>query len=720
MSSFDLLHRKIQSFIHKQKWESFRPIQDDAINHINSNLGDLLICAPTASGKTEAAFLPIISKIADNFENSYAAIYISPLKALINDQFRRVDEICEDIGMPVTKWHGDISQTTKNKSLLSPRGILLITPESLESMLLNKTELVRRAFSNLQFVVVDEVHSFAGTERGAQLLSILSRIQIEAKCNPVRIALSATIGNPVEVANWISQSGKFNIVQDEDWNDSVGIEGKIKGFTSRYLEDESIEIDPGFYSSIYRDFLSSKNLIFGNSKQKLEQTGYLVNEIAKNHNSNTNFLIHHGSLSKEIRETAENKIKTSKDAISIFCTSTLEMGIDIGSIEKVGLIDPPWSVSGFSQRVGRSGRREGSSKKFEFFILQEELSEDSHLSELLREDLVKAIALVLLYLEKFKEPLDTKKAHYSTMVHQILSLALQKSGVNYAELQEVILEKSFNNIISKTEFNSLVQFLFKSKLLFIDGSGLICPGKVGEKIVEHYEFYSVFQTSDQWNVVCDGAVIGQIPVIGTYSKDDRLLLGGRIWQVVEVVENAKRLVVTPARKGKAPLFTAAFGLTHKRIHEKMREIYISDKQFKFLDQCAQRLLSEGRQTFKNYFSKKHEVIQSNFEFFEGTKIQTTILNTLKILGIDHGASEVVLQIKDLDSDWSNKVLNTLQYLSDEKQLAQLMKRENKIIEKFDLFLNEDALNSAYASSYLDLKGAIAWLNSISHNVGKVE
>lgn len=717
MNPLELLHDKVQAYIYGQKWTEFRPIQSEAIQFICKSNENLIICAPTASGKTEAAFLPIVSEIADDFGDSYRAIYISPLKALINDQFKRIDHLCRDIGVPVTKWHGDVGQNLKTKSLENPKGILLITPESLEAMFLNKRQLLRNAFSKLKFVVIDEIHSFVGNERGAQLYSLLNRLRFECKIDPKVIGLSATIGNPEQVGTWVSGAKRFVVVEDKDWNDRNGVAGIIHGFTSKVEEKEGEEysvLDPTYFSSISSSFQTGTNLVFGNSKKKLEETLYMVKQVSEIDNLKTEFLIHHGSLSKYSRETAEETLKEKKEgkSITVFCTSTLEMGIDIGAIEKVGLIDPPWSVSGFAQRIGRSGRSEGSSKKFEFFINQEEVAAESGLSELLREDLVKSIAVVQLYLEGFKEPLSIQKPHLSTLVHQILSLSAQYQGIKKETLIDLILKGSFKSFLNEDEFLSLVDHLIKNGILFRDTADLICPGRIGERLVDHYQFYSVFVSTEQWAVVCNGQDIGQVPIVGVYKIGDHLLLGGQVWEIKEVVEDAKKLIVIPAKRALAPTFTASFGLTHKRIHQKMLEIYESNMKYKFLDDKALDLLEQGRAWYKRTVISNSPTV---FPLFEGSVIQNTISNVLNLISIDHAVSETSLELTTGSATWIKDAGKFLETARSNVQLASMIPRGKKIIEKYDNFLPEHLLNITYAESYIDIHGAHEWLKKLKEN-----
>lgn len=710
MSTFDLLHEKVQRFIYAQKWTEFRPIQDAAIVSLITTKDNLLICAPTASGKTEAAFLPIVSKIADAFSGSYRAIYVSPLKALINDQFKRIDLMCEHIGIPVTRWHGDVSQSSKKNSLDNPSGILLITPESLEAMLINNSQHVRKAFSMLKFVVIDEVHSFIGSERGAQLKSLIKRIQREAKCDPTVVALSATVGNPQDVTKWIDKNKNCAVVTDNEWADDSGIEGIIRGFTSLMPTDDRVSIlNQTLIEALYLNFLEGKNLIFGNSKKKLEETAYSVVQIAKRRNRDNQFQIHHGSLSKYMRELAENNLKTETKPISVFCTSTLEMGLDIGAIEKIGLIDPPWSVASFAQRLGRSGRRSGTFKKFEFLINHFEVSPEINMSEKLREDLVKSIAIVLLYLNGFKEPLDVGKAHYSTLVHQILSHCIQSQGTTEGKIKNLVTD-SF--VFNEDEITPLLKYLCENQILYKDSANLYMAGKEGEKFSSTYEFYSVFLSSEQWSVVHDGQLIGQIPVLGVYREGDNLLLGGRVWTVISSSDSNKKLIVKPATNALAPIFSASFGITHAAIHQKMLEVYSSTTTYPFLDVVAKRLLTEARLSYDEML-RESSLTKTTYPIFEGTKVQNTIAAILDLCGIEFGMSEICLELETADVSWIGKFQSCLEKFESAFSLAKVISRKNKIQQKYDAFLPDNMLSESYASSSLDVDGTRIWIAKLA-------
>lgn len=714
MTTFKLLHEKVQKYIYKQGWSNFRPIQDEAIKIILQEKKNLLICAPTASGKTEAAFLPIVSSIVDNSRQSIRAIYISPLKALINDQFKRIDLMCENVGVTVTKWHGDVGQDKKNKVVKNPEGILLITPESLEALLLHRSIQVRQMFFKLDWIVIDEIHSFIGSERGAQLLSLITRIENECQIKPLRIGLSATVGNPVEVINWLSK-GENEVILDNEWDNS-GIEGILKGIIIEDITDKEVVSEDKNNDStslpeeVYNSFQIGKNLIFGNSKAILEDACIAVSSIAKKNNSHASFLIHHGSLSKNIRETAEYDIKNSNKPLSIFCTSTLEMGIDIGNIEKIGLISPPWAVSSFAQRVGRSGRREGTNKRFEFFITQEKINSKTSIDEIFREDLVKSIAIVELYLKGFKEPLNTHRLHLSTMAHQILSISAQKAGVSISDIKR-ILSDGFIRKMNENDFNEFFDNLILKKLIYQDGSGLVSPGAIGEKLIEHYEFYSVFQSSEQWDVIFSGDIIGQVPMTCPYRVGDNLLLGARRWSIVDLNESSKKLIVVSAKNAKPPIFSPSYGVTHPEIHRIMKDVYESVEIYPYLDSSARQLLVEARDAYRDFILENNPN-RSKFPIFEGTLVQNTIAIALRNLKIDFSLSECILEVSTRDVDWKKELLRYFESLPSSIEMISSMPRGLKEIEKFDSFLPDNLLDLNYVETMVDLDNSKKWIKAM--------
>ena len=359
----------VQEFIYQHNWTELRPVQVEACRVIFDTDAHLLLATGTASGKTEAAFLPIITLLYEKPASTVAALYIGPLKALINDQFARLEDLLKEADIPVWHWHGDVSQAHKARFAKDPRGILQITPESLESMLINRTGELARVFSDLRFVVIDEVHAFMGTDRGRQVQCQLQRLSRLVGVRPRRVGLSATLGDYSLAGSWLSAGTDRPVVtpkvgagersvrlavehfycpkeQGKDEKDGNGESGEqqqpLDDAVSRYLFDNS---------------KGRKCLIFTNSRGEAEAVIGSLRQIAQTENFPDIYHVHHGSIAAPLREAAESAMRSPTTPAIIAATITLELGIDIGQLERIIQMSAPFSVSSFLQRLGRSGRR---------------------------------------------------------------------------------------------------------------------------------------------------------------------------------------------------------------------------------------------------------------------------------------------------------------------------------------------------------------------------
>ncbi len=443
MSVFDRYSPFIREFIYSRGWESLSPVQVAAAEILFDTDQNLLLPSQTASGKTEAAFFPILSEFYEDLPQSFGALYIAPLKSLINDQFGRISELCEEAGIPVYHWHGDVAASHKQRALREPRGILQITPESLEAMLIRRSSDLIRLFGDLRYVVIDEIHTLTGSDRGNQILCQLSRLREKTGVSPRRIGLSATIGDMRRAAQWLGGgSGRetaipsvppakirwrlgmehFYIVEKD-----VGETGAPAGANDVALvptpkdnkREETISLDHG-YEYIYDATKGKKCIVFSNSREETEYICATLREIAEYRGEPDVFLIHHGFLSASIREEAELKMKDD-DIRAVACaTVTMELGIDIGRLERIIQQGSPNSVSSFLQRLGRSGRR-GDPPEMLMVFREENPLPNTPLPQLMPWELLKAIAIVQLYIEeRFIEPPAIKKCPFSLLFQQTL------------------------------------------------------------------------------------------------------------------------------------------------------------------------------------------------------------------------------------------------------------------------------------------------------------
>jgi ATP-dependent Lhr-like helicase len=688
--TYNLLDEKIQRVIYKMGWTHFKPIQDEAIEYLVKSPSDLVISAPTASGKTEACFLPIISNIVELNCSGIKILYISPLKALINDQFSRIEKLCEELRFPTVKWHGDANYKEKINLLNNPEGILLITPESIEALFINKYRQLKNLFQNLRYIVIDEIHSFVGGVRGNHLFSLLNRIEKVIGRKIIKIGLSATINGAETIKKWINYENPDGVKVIES-KEGSGLRGEIKGYTSVR----------NIYNDLFEIIRNDKNLIFANSKSKLEEYCVRIRELSKKEKILNRFFIHHGSLSKEIRETTEIKLKSEAN-ISVFCTSTLELGIDVGNIDKIVFLDAPNSVSSFTQRVGRSGRKAGASRNFKILVEEMENNNKLAIADKLRLDTVRSIAMVeLLARDKWCEPLEMN-LDYSTVTHQILSLLGSTGGVSIENIYKTIIVEAYKGLVAKEKFLKIIKSLRDKEIIYQLQNGLLALTKSGEIIVYNYKFYPAFVVDDEYEVVFNDNLIGFLGVDGiNINVGDNIIISGGQWEILDIVKSTKKVLVKKSKGGKAVFIgesTGGFG--HEKIYEKMRDIYeekITD--FSYLDGNAKLLLREGINEYK--------IVKNNsLLVFGSTKIQNTmhfILHNflreegglLENFGIGfyhpNGRDFLKSVLKNVNISWK-KIYDML--IDDEKLRI--------VVNKFDYLLPRELLMEEYIRNNFDI------------------
>lgn len=604
----------IQDYIYRSGWTSLRGVQNAAGEAIFGTDDNVLLTASTASGKTEAAFFPILTLLDEEPSRTVGVLYIAPLKALINDQFGRLDELCEEAGIRVTRWHGDVAQTRKRKLLREPSGILQITPESLESLLINKYMEIPALFGDLRFIVIDEIHSLLRGDRGMQTFCLIERLCRLAGCRPRRVGLSATIGNPEAAGKFLAAgSGRDTIIPKFDggkevWRLSMehffnsgpqADEGKT--IVEETLETESPtdsapkEADPGM-GYIFEHTRGKKCLIFTNSREECESVCQHLRQYCEAQHEPDRFLIHHGNLSASYRESAEQEMKDDSSLMSICATATLELGIDVGRLERAFHIDAPFTVSGFLQRMGRTGRRGDPSEMW--FVMREEHPEArAMMPEMIPWYLIQGIALVQLYIEeRFVEPPRTERYPYSLLYHQTMSTLASCGEMTPAELASRVLTLSCFQRISQDDYRCLLLHLLEKDHIVKTENGGLIVGLTGERIVNNYKFYAVFQENVEYTVRTGSEQLGTIvkpPPVG-----DKIAIAGRVW-VVEEVDHQRHEVYCTLVKGNIPAyFGDCAGDIHTRILERMYGVLAEDKEYPYLMRHAVCRLRDARDTFQ--------------------------------------------------------------------------------------------------------------------------
>lgn len=715
-SVFDQLHEGVRRWIWDQNWTELRPVQERAAAHILKGDVDVIISAPTAGGKTEAAFLPIASRMADADRQSIACLCISPLKALINDQADRLTPLFERVELPLTPWHGDVPQGRKNRLLKNPQGALLITPESLEAMFVLRGAKLPVLFSGLQYVVIDELHSFIGTERGRQMQSLLNRLELALRRRIPRIALSATLGDMTLAAEALRIGHGSDVALVEADNDGREFQMQLRGYRAhppKIGREEDAPQSEQQASPLVRDLFDAlrgrDNLAFANSRMKVEHFTDQLRRLSEKERLPNEFYAHHGNLSKEIREEAERRVKDRTKPTTVVCTSTLELGIDIGSVSSVAQVGPPPSVASLRQRLGRSGRKDDDPAVLRLYITEEDLGKTSTLEDELRVQTVQAIAVVQLLLSRWCEPPAPRQLHLSTLVQQILSVIAQHGGVSARDLFRVLCVTGPFRGIESGIFAKMLRCLGDGNILIQTSDGGLTLGDRGEKLVEHYTFYVAFTTPDEFRLVHGSKTLGTMPINNPLSPGGHLIFAGRRWEVVHVDETSRIIEVRPARGGRPPRFDGGGFDVHDRIREEMFQIYSSSSFPMYLDATARDLVREARETFERWRLATNGIIEAGGSIrlfpWRGDRVLGTLALQFTALQIPASVEGLSIVLEATDK---GRVVSALERIAERKVatgglLAKLA--QNRIEEKYDWALTSELLCENYASRHLDEAGA---------------
>lgn len=612
MAVFDLYAPFVQDYIYRRSWQNLRAIQVAAAEAIFHTEENVLLTASTASGKTEAAFFPILSLLHQNPPTSVGCIYIGPLKALINDQFSRLTELCEEGNIPVWHWHGDVAQSHKAKLMKHPSGILQITPESLEALLLHKHAAIPRLFGDLRFVVIDEVHSLLRGDRGGQTLCLIQRLSRLAGVNPRRIGLSATVGDPEGTGAFLALgTGRQTLIPKiqapgSSWRlsmehffvkDVQAAEGKDIPEALEVLEEKTDtapqNADPGL-GYIYEHTRGKKCLLFVNSREECETVTTTLRQYCEMNHEADRFLIHHGNLSASYRETAEAMMKDDSQYLTTVTTATLELGIDIGRLERAFQIDAPWTVSSFLQRMGRTGRRDAPAEMW-FVIREDEPEVRAMLPSTIPWKLLQGIALVQLYLEaRWCEPPRLNRLPYSLLYHQTMSTLASCGELSPAALADRVLTLPYFHRVSQQDYKVLLRHLLATDHIQQTEQGGLIVGLAGERVVNSFKFYGVFVESEEYTVRCESQELGTVvqpPPVG-----EKVAIAGHVWEVLDV-DHKRHLVYCRQVKGRIPAyFGECPGDLHTRVLRRMRQVLQEDTRYPYLMKNAVARLNQARYT----------------------------------------------------------------------------------------------------------------------------
>lgn len=705
-------------------WDRLRDAQEQAAGVITDGVRDVIIASATASGKTEAALLPICSVLARQHEvgagAGVAALYVSPLKALINDQYDRIVDLCEPLELSVHRWHGDAPAAGKARVLRSPAGLLLITPESLEALFVRHGERVRRIFGGLRYVVIDELHSFIGTQRGAQLQSLLHRIDLSARRRVPRIALSATLGDPVSAAQFLrpGQGAQVEVVTSGEVSNEIRLQvrGYLDPVTSTPADQEPAD-RAAIADHLFQTLSATDNLVFANSRAAVEVYADMLNQRAVRAGARAEFLAHHGSLSKEIREHVEDRLKDPATPVTAICTSTLELGIDVGSVDSVAQVGAPPTVAGLRQRLGRSGRRPGRPAILRVYVAERELAPGISPTDALRDELFQCVAMVELLAAAWYEPPDTAGLHLSTLIQQILSITAQHGGATAGQLFNVLCGQGPFHRVGRATFATLLRDMGRHDLLQQQNDGLLLPGGEGDRLVNHYSFYASFRTSQDYRLVADGYTLGSLPVDRPILPGTLLIFSGARWRVLSVDIVQRVIELTAADAGRPPVFPGCGGEIADEVRRRMRQLYRSTEVPRYLDATARTMLAEGRATFHAAGHATQRIFGRGTETslfpWRGDRIMNTLAVVLAGHGLDVGQDGLAITVGNCSPAGLWDVIQDLAARPQPDPVSLATTVRAKMHDKYDRYLSDELLNIEYAARALDVPGAWASLAELA-------
>ncbi|MDY2905803.1 MAG: DEAD/DEAH box helicase [Eubacteriales bacterium] len=761
MSAFEKYSPFIRDYIYSRNWDSLREVQIGAAEVLFGTENNLLLTSSTASGKTEAAFFPIISRLYDDPPQTFGALYIAPLKSLINDQFSRLDELLDMSGIPVFHWHGDVAMSHKNKALRDPKGILQITPESLESMLVNRNNDIVRLFGDLRYVVLDEIHTLTGTDRGNQIICQLCRISRLIGRDPVRVGLSATIGDTDIAAKWLGAGSERGVSvvgmketrtswrlgmehfyiqsdspdQSESGNKYLTAVGEATPGENEPARPEASDnsvgytpLDPGF-EYIYDCTADKKCLVFSNSREETEYLTATLRQIADRRGDPDVFLIHHGNLSASLREEAEMKLKDDELRTVTCATVTLELGIDIGRLERIVQLDAPTTVSSLLQRLGRSGRR-GAPPEMMMVFREENPLPNTPLPQLMPWGLLRAIAIVQLYLEeRFIEPPNVKKLPFSLLFQQTLSTLAASGELTAKRLAEKVLSLPPFAGVTKEEYRTLLLSMIKNDFIEMTEEKGLIVGLKGERLINSFKFYAVFKDSEDYTVRAGSDEIGTIttpPPVG-----DRFALAGRVWEVEEL-DVARKLIYVKEVKGKMEIsWPGDYGEIHTRILERMKQVLEEDTVYPYLKKNARKRLDVARRVARNTGMLKKSIVHLGgytwclFPWL-GTRSFRTLRKFIakngakfRISGMEYeGCCYMTFKMERGDGRELISYLSKKASTEGIDKSALVAPSECPVFEKYDDFIPSELLRDAYMADRLRTDEAVKRLAEIAWELGK--
>lgn len=694
MAGFERLHPHLQhAIVHDLGWRSLRPVQELTIDAVLDG-ANTIVLAPTAGGKTEAALFPLLSRILAEEPPPVAALYVCPIRALLNNQEERIGSYARMVGLSAFKWHGDVSDSRKKSFRSSPSHVLMTTPESLEVMMISQRTDARALLAGLQTVVIDEVHAFAGDDRGAHVAALLERIVQFLGRDFQRIGLSATVGNPHVIGQWMqgSSARPFRLVDPP------------RGSTTRDLVVDSCVGLEDAARGIAKAAVGKKSLIFVESRARAERVADALS------GTDVEVFIHHSSVSRAEREHAELQFTFGQNA-AIVCTSTMELGIDVGDLDQVLQVDAPATVASMLQRMGRTGRREGRRANCTFFCLRADA-------------VLQAIAMIGLANRGWVEDIRPAEHAVHILAHQIMALSLQEGGVSRHRVLDWIKDAYPFTGVGDDELHRLVVTMLGRDILY-EADGLLTLGTRGEKLYgrkNFFELYAVFnsppvlrvqQGRDEVGFVQAGFVQGHDPRKGPLC----FRLGGRAWEVLDIDWGRGTMTVKPASASQVPNWLGAPGVLSLEVCQAMREVLITGELGgATLTPAAESELRSLRDGYIDLLSVAAAPLESGADGVQWHTFAGGAINRLLAAGLEECthkkwvSGNLSVRSKEAGLAETRAAIRQAPQLQWEPiATAKAHAMVRGVISKFQPCLPEDAEDRLLAEKLLDLAGTLRFI-----------
>lgn len=706
---FERLAPPLQQALWRLGWKGLRDSQLAAMPLILDTQADVIVSASTASGKTEAAFLPLLTRL---WNGAGVVLYVAPVKALINDQVERLQVFCEGMDIPVYPWHGDVGPTSRKRFFANPRGVVLITPESLEALMFRRGGEVRGLFGAIEAVVVDELHAFIGNVRGRQLQSLLHRLECQLARRVQRIGLSATLGDMGLAADFLrpGQSQSVQVVTSADEKRHLQLALKVVCQPATLSETDQ---DPHWLiaDELFERLRGANHLVFPAGVGLVEFYADALRKRCEAAGLPVTFFPHHGRLAKSEREETEAELKRGPLPVSAICTTTLEMGIDIGAIKGVVQIGPPQTVASLCQRIGRAGRREGEAAVLWQYCIAKAHGPGMDCAESLQADLVQAVAVIQLFLAKWYEPPRAGELDYSTLVQQVLSLVGECHGITAVVAYERLCQTGPFRGVTQRDFIALLRAMAAKKLLMQDANRLLLHGELGERLVNHYTFYAAFPDSQEYRLRQGGKELGTLPLPASNQRGDVITFAGRRW-AIDRIDHEKRLVdLQPSSMGKLPR-TGGQGLpVHIRVRAEMKAVLSSKDIPVWLDANARLLLQDARIQYLNLqLDREFCVVEGdtvNLFVWQGDVVQNSVAALLNHQGLQARNDGICITVKHASLAIVTSAIAQIAAQPCPTAAQLFTRKDLPNTEKWDWVLPDELFLAGYASRALELDAAHA-------------